>query len=581
VHKKNKVGDMELDYELIPGSRNDVTNIEFTILKNRGIENPKEYLSLKSDCLIPYQDLENIDVAVSCLLGHLDDEIHVVVDCDVDGYTSAAMLISYLKDQKKDINITYHLHSGKQHGLQSDIEIPKSARLVIVPDAGTNDIEPCKALNKAGIDVIILDHHIAETENPYAIVVNNQTCGYTNKEFSGAGITYKFLQAIDEELWTSFADKYIDLAAIGNIADVMDMRSYETKYIADKGIALISNPLIKQLCEQNSFKIKSDPTIHDIQFYIVPAINAVIRAGNSAEKELMFRALLGEYEPFKYKKRGEKEATEESICERVVRLATNIRNRQSKACKQGQDAIRDFIERYNQRGNKILFVNVTGLLDEAYTGLTATRIAEEYTRPCLLLRKRNEDETLYGGSGRNINNGSIDNLKSFLESTGCFESIMGHENAFGVEIKKENIPKAIQLCNERLKDSPISKSYKCDFIIGNQDLTFPLVKKIDGMSRCWGQMVEEPYIAVEGVHLDKKQVSLIGKQSNTLKWKDEETGVEFVKFSCNETDPIYQALNEPYDSTASFDINIVGRASINVYKSMATPQFIIIEYEVL
>ena len=71
------------------------------------------------------------------------------------------------------------------------------------------------------------------------------------------------------------------------------------------------------------------------------------------------------YETFKYKKRGEKEATEESICERVVRLATNIRNRQSKACKQGQDAIRDFIERYNQRGNKILFVNVTGLLDEA------------------------------------------------------------------------------------------------------------------------------------------------------------------------------------------------------------------------
>lgn len=353
---------MELDYELIPGSRNDVTNIEFTILKNRGIENPKEYLSLKSDCLIPYQDLENIDVAVSCLLGYLDDEIHVVVDCDVDGYTSAAMLISYLKDQKKDINITYHLHSGKQHGLQSDIEIPKSARLVIVPDAGTNDIEPCKALNKAGIDVIILDHHIAETENPYAIVVNNQTCGYTNKEFSGAGITYKFLQAIDEELWTSFADKYIDLAAIGNIADVMDMRSYETKYIADKGIALISNPLIKQLCEQNSFKIKADPTIHDIQFYIVPAINAVIRAGKLAEKELMFRALLGEYETFKYKKRGEKEATEESICERVVRLATNIRNRQSKACKQGQDAIRDFIERYNQRGNKILFVNGPGFL---------------------------------------------------------------------------------------------------------------------------------------------------------------------------------------------------------------------------
>ena len=142
------------------------------------------------------------------------------------------------------------------------------------------------------------------------------------------------------------------------------------------------------------------------------------------------------------KKRGEKEATEESICERVVRLATNIRNRQSKACKQGQDAIRDFIERYNQCENKILFVNVTGLLDEVYTGLTATRIAEEYTRPCLLLRKRNEDETLYGGSGRNTNNGSIDNLKSFLESTGCFESIMGHENAFGVEIKKENIPKA-------------------------------------------------------------------------------------------------------------------------------------------
>ena len=525
--------------------------------------------------------MDNIDVAVECLLEHLNDEIHVVVDSDVDGYTSAAMLILYLKDQNPRINISFHLHTRKQHGLSVDIEIPNTADLVVIPDAGTNDVIQCKKLHDGGADIIILDHHIQELDNPYAIVINNQSCEYANKELSGAGITYKFLQAIDNELWTSFAEKYIDLAAIGNIGDVMDMRSYETKYLADKGISLISNPLIKELCDQNSFKIKAVPTVHDIQFYVVPAINAVIRAGSESDKELMFTALLGSKESFKYKKRGESEPVDETICERVVRISNNIRTRQSKACKQGQEAIESFIERYGQNESKVLFVNVTDTLEDIYTGLTAMKVAEEYTRPCLLLRVSKEDNDIYGGSGRNINNGQINNLKSFLESTGCFEKVMGHENAFGVEIKKENIPKAIAACNEALKDFPISKSYRCDFIIDCQELSVQIVRKIDGLARLWGQGVDEPYIAVENIQVDKNQIALMGRQSDTIKWTDENTGIAFVKFSCADDDPILQAINDFNDSTKSFVLNAVGRASINVYKSMATPQFVITEYEVL
>ena len=144
----------------------------------------------------------------------------VIVDADCDGFTSAALLINYLHDIFPDWAnqyLTYSLHDGKQHGLNDHIKelLPKSFGLVLIPDAGSNDIEECKKLKDNGSTVIIFDHHICEVDNPYAFVINNQSSNYPNKELSGVGVTWQFCRYLDSLLKQNFADQYLDLVALG------------------------------------------------------------------------------------------------------------------------------------------------------------------------------------------------------------------------------------------------------------------------------------------------------------------------------------------------------------------------------
>ena len=70
------------------------------------------------------------------------------MDSDTDGACSAAMIYQYLKLIKPDVKLSYSIHTKKQHGLSDDIIIPETAKLIILPDSGTNDIEQCKTLKR-------------------------------------------------------------------------------------------------------------------------------------------------------------------------------------------------------------------------------------------------------------------------------------------------------------------------------------------------------------------------------------------------------------------------------------------------
>ena len=72
-------------------------------------------------------------------------------------------------------------------------------------------------------------------------------CNYPNKTLSGVGIVYKFCQYFDNLLGTDYANNIIDLVALGMIADVMDLRNFETKRIIDMGLAHITNPFFQTM----------------------------------------------------------------------------------------------------------------------------------------------------------------------------------------------------------------------------------------------------------------------------------------------------------------------------------------------
>ena len=87
-------------YKLIDGSANDINDIVGTVLRNRGIEKPQEYLNLTESCTNDYNDLDNVDKAIQCFIKHFNnnDDIAILVDCDPDGYTSAALIYKYIKN---------------------------------------------------------------------------------------------------------------------------------------------------------------------------------------------------------------------------------------------------------------------------------------------------------------------------------------------------------------------------------------------------------------------------------------------------------------------------------------------------
>lgn len=558
-----------------------MNNIIDTVLKNRGIDNINEYLSLTDKVLYSYKLFKNIDKAVQCFNKHTDNNsnIHIVVDSDVDGYTSGAIMYSYINDLFPNCRLSYSLHTKKQHGLTNDIEIPKDIELLIIPDASSNDIEECKKLkeNNSNLDIIILDHHIIEQDNPYAIVVNSNDGVYPNKELSGVGVVYKFLQALDDVNLEDKANNYLDLVALGIIADMMDIRVYETKRLIDKGLIHknIKNKVFRAFIERQRDTIHNNVSIHNIQFYIVPLINAMIRMGRQEEKELMFKAFIEQDEYFDYKKRGSNEIVKEDIYTRVARFCSNAKTRQQTAVTKAMCEIEPLIDKNT---DKVLFINTSKILADTLTGVLATKIAEKYQKQTLCLRKT-ETKGLYGGSGRNYKNSFIKSLKDILTNTNCFEMVRGHDNAFGLEIASSNIKNAINTLNNLNIDSGNTCKF-CDFIIQPDDLTIETMKRLSDVSDYCGQNIDEPLIAIENIELSREQLKIMGKLGNSWKFETD-SGVNIVKFNVDlKTDEVLNSFDDFSDYETLF-VNAVGKANINYYQGIATCQFIIDDYEVV
>ena len=118
---------------------------------------------------------------------------------------------------------------------------------------------------------------------------------YINKSLCGAGVVYKFCEVLDAKLGIKQAQNYMDLVALGEIADVMDRTTIETNYLMLEGLKHIKNEGFKTLLNEQSFSLKEkaiEPYIGltpiDVAFYIAPLINAITRVGSLSEKETMF-----------------------------------------------------------------------------------------------------------------------------------------------------------------------------------------------------------------------------------------------------------------------------------------------------
>ena len=291
--------------------------------------------------------------------------IAVVVDSDVDGFTSAAIFIQYLRKWNKEVNIVPILHKGKGHGLSDtyDDVINTHPSYVVLPDAGSNDFEYIESIcnDFEGIEFLILDHHIVEPDthfSDHAIIVNNQLSpDYKNKDLCGAGVTWQFCRYYDSLKGTSYADEYIDLAALGIVSDMMSMLSLENRYIVHTGFKNIKNYFFQALCEKQSFSMGGKVNPISVAFYITPLINAMIRAGTEDEKQRCFLAFIDGHQMVESHKRGAK-GTYEEVAIESARECTNARAKQNRILDKAVEQLEIKIHKYNLLENKILFIRL-------------------------------------------------------------------------------------------------------------------------------------------------------------------------------------------------------------------------------
>ncbi len=562
-------------------------NLLYTLLKNRGIEDPKRFLHLDEKVVHDGMKLKDMKIGLETLNKHIvnNNKIHVQVDSDTDGLSSAAFIIKYIKKVSPNARVTYTLHTGKEHGIVLDLLDNIEFNLLIVPDAGTNDVKQSKILKNRNIDVLILDHHDIEKTNKYATVINCKDGEYPNQTLSGCGVVYKFCKEYDHMFKHDHADSFSELVSLGMIADAMNLKNYETRYLVLKGLEKFptGNTFLQAIIKKNEYQIQDKVNITKVGWNIAPYINAVIRTGTKEEKFNMFRALLEEEDTIEHtsrksKKNPEPKPVELSLQEFMANEIVRIKGRQDTAIKKGVAELNEKIVEKKLDENKILMVDGTDILDKTYTGLVANKLANQYKRPTLLLRKSYGDT--YGGSGRNYSLSPVVDFRELLQGLGTFNWIMGHSNAFGYSIDADNLIPTRDKINELLKDMEITDIYKVDYEIPVNKLKVNHVKEVAEWEDLWGGGLDEPLFAITNIYIPTDKIQLVGGKGNLIRF--ESKGITFIKKFASEEEYNKMILKQTRGlskkKVKSVRIDVIGKFKANEWEDKVFHQVEIIDF---
>ena len=568
-----------MNYQLIAPRLPELSVVE-QVFANRGIKKQDIYHYLhtsKNDLYDPLL-LDRIQDGVKMLVKHINnqDKTLIQVDSDCDGYTSSAFLINYLNQwfpAYVQNCVTYRVHDNKSHGLILET-IPEDTKLVIAPDSSSNDYEVHKALHDRGCDVLVLDHHLADHVSEYACIINNQMCGYPNKSLSGVGIVYKFCSYLDTFLGQNKADEFLDLAAVGIIADIMDLRDFETRWIIEYGMSHIRNPFIKEMMKRMDFKINGKLNPFKVSFYIAPFVNAMNRSGTLDERLLLFESMLEyrAYELIPSTKRGAK-GTMETRVEQAARTCSNVKNRQAKSRDLNTEMIEEIITENKLYHHTLIAVKLSKeqAADRNLTGLIATQIANKYGHPTAILNETEHDgEKWWEGSMRGAPHIEITDTRQVLLGTGLVQYCEGHANAAGIGIKDSDFKKLIEYL-DTIYDPEAFKP------VWNVDVEIPLDQAEDGVGALgrladyWGFGIEEPHVVITKVKITKENCQMM--KSNTFKISFGD--LSFIKFKM--PDEEFEALVPEMGYKM---LTIVGLCHINNWNDYEYPQVEIEDYSI-
>ena len=550
-----------------------------TILENRGITDLGLVLNPNHDNDTNPLDIVNMDIAIKTVLEYLTSNILVLVDSDVDGMTSGASMYKYLRAIKSGGDLDYYLHKEKKHGLTNEfmdfISKSKHYDLIIVPDAGSNDVENIKILEtRYNSRVIIIDHHEVDKFGDYGIIVNNQLSPLANKNLTGAGMVYLVCKALETHVSSGIMDDILNLVSIGQVGDSSNLIENEVRNMCFNSIRNIKNNFMRTVYTSESFKDVDLGliTLKNLSWGgVVPMINAVTRVGSVEDKAIVFQALADirpDREFVVTKKKLNKEIRKYemidftyNLYEYALEICENARKLQNKIVKNQLSKIEC---QYNPQANIQIFTLENKDEIKGITGLIANKLAEKYSNPCIVCWLDEDD--IYKGSLRG-NEEVLPNFKEWCLQTGLFKMVQGHANAAGIEISLENM---IKLTSSNLSlDKGEGIIYDVDYIFGSVNIED--AKEVCNYNMLWDNGVEKPLFAFENIQIPTTSIRW---SKNTLRiWIN---GVTIVVFKTPE-----EVFKELVEVPGYITINLVGTFEENLYNGNTYMQIKATDYEVI
>ena len=497
------------------------------VLAARGVSTPEESaLVLERERTLTHSPLlmKDMDKAVDRISRALaqGERIAVFGDYDVDGITATVLLVDYLRSRGADClkYIPRRVEDGYGLGREAlRLLRDRGVTLVITVDCGITGVEEALFAREIGVDLVITDHHECKDTLPEAVAVvdpRRPDCPYPFKHLAGVGVALKLVLALGEQREEALFARYCTLAAIGTVADVMQM-SGENRTIVHRGLEAIGNTDflgLKALLRETGLTDRA-VTSTQIGFVLSPRINA---AGRMGEAELAADLLLT----------GDPERAEE-LARQLCEL-----NRERQLVE--QEIFAQAVEQIpalppDERSALVLSSEVW---HQGVVGIVASRLSEKYSCPSFMIHLQNGV-----GKGSCRSYGGF-NLFAALES--CSDLLLdfgGHELAAGFNIREEDIPTFRRRMNRCVRgfsggERPVP-SLAVDAVVEQPDDIS--LEEVEELSRLepYGSGNERPVFALLGVKVDALQN--VG-QNRHLKLRLEKGGRRFdaIFFSTTASD---------------------------------------------
>lgn len=531
------------------------------LFKARGVKTAEE-LDYSLTNLAPVSSFAHIDKAASLVISHRKEKIIIVGDFDVDGATSIALLMRCFSDfgfKSVDYLVPNRFKYG--YGLSPqivDIVAELTPSLVITVDNGISSIDGVARAKELGIPVLITDHHLPSNELPDATVILNPNLKgeeFLSRNLAGVGVAFylmarigRMLEDDGEKDAAKIPAKYLDLVALGTIADVVPL-DHNNRILVEQGLKRIRASKavlgIKALLKQAGSEI-SQCVSSNLGFVIGPRINA---AGRLDDMSIGIKCLLTDCLD-----------TADQCANMLNKINLERRDIESVMKKQAYEYLNNFNE--NNLPDCICIYDKSW--HQGVVGLISSRVKEKYHRPVIAFAP--EEKNLIKGSARSISGIHIRDLLEAVSTSnpGLIEKFGGHAMAAGLTLKESSLDIFNKIISEKIQylypNADFSGAILIDGQLPGSLLNLDFAKLLRYISP-WGTSFPEPSWSGEFKILEKRTV---GNKHLKLRVKpnDSDNAVEAIAFN-------YEGKN------IDGEVKLVFKLHVNNFRNIERPQLLI------